>query len=61
MMAWHKAQASNTGGCVEVDIRPDAVLVRDSKNPDEASLAFHYEEWAAFLNGVKNGEFDLPA
>jgi Domain of unknown function (DUF397) len=51
----------NAGGCVEVGLRPDGpVVVRDSKDPErQASLVFTAEEWAAFVAGVKNGEFDF--
>jgi hypothetical protein len=47
------------GNCVEVGRSADGVvLVRDSKNRAQA-LAFTDEEWAAFVAGVKAGEFDL--
>ena len=59
-MTWRKAEASGTGGCVEVNIGPSSVHVRDSKHPRLRPLYFTHEEWAAFLTGVKNGEFDLP-
>lgn len=48
-----------TGGCVEVEIGINAILVRDSKNPERCSLIFTHKEWKAFVNGVKAGEFDL--
>ena len=48
------------GGCVEVGRSPDgAVLVRDTKDRAQQPLAFSDEEWAAFVAGVKAGEFDL--
>ena len=51
----------NAGGCVEVGRTSDGpVVVRDSKDPERrASLVFTADEWAAFVAGVKNGEFDL--
>jgi hypothetical protein len=36
------------------------ILLRDSKNPDGATLVFDEHEWSAFIAGVKDGEFDLP-
>jgi hypothetical protein len=37
---------------------PDgARAVRHSKNPDGPKLIFTADEWAAFLQGVRNGEF----
>ena len=44
-------------GCVAVARDGDVVLVRHSGWPG-AVLRFSVEEWAAFLLGVKDGEFD---
>ncbi len=41
----------------------ERVLVRDSKQNDQSDqpvLSFTREEWKAFVEGVKLGEFDLP-
>ena len=48
------------GGCVEVGRLPGGtVTVRDAKDPERATaLVFTQDEWAAFVAGVKNGEFD---
>jgi hypothetical protein len=32
--------------------------VRDSKNPNGPQLSFTRAEWAAFVAGVRGGEFD---
>lgn len=58
---WRKARRSNlNGNCVEVaDNLAGVVLVRDTKNPDGAMLAFEPAHWAGFLAGVKRGQFDL--
>jgi hypothetical protein len=58
---WRKSSRSNGNGgnnCVEVATTPDTVAVRDSKDPDGPRLSFTPSEWAAFLAGVKAGEFD---
>lgn len=48
------------GNCVEVGRTSDgAVLVRDTKDRAQQALAFTGEEWAAFVAGVKAGEFDF--
>ena len=54
--------AGNGGGdCVEVAALPDGrIAVRDSKCPDGAVLFFTRAEMAAWINGVKNDEFDDP-
>jgi hypothetical protein len=52
---------NNGGGgqCVEVAGLPDGrIAVRDSKRPDGAVLCFTRAEVAAWINGVKNDEFD---
>ena len=47
--------------CVEVGRSADdgVVLVRDTKDRAQAALSFTDEEWAAFVAGVKAGEFDF--
>ncbi|GAA1814458.1 DUF397 domain-containing protein [Planosporangium flavigriseum] len=57
---WRKSSRSNGGGqCVEVaDNLPGVVAVRDSKDPSGPALTFNPSEWAAFVGGVKDGEFD---
>ena len=57
---WRKSTRSGTNGCVEVAVVDDHVMVRDSKNPDRATLEFTAPEWRAFLLGAQAGEFDLP-
>ncbi|HET6484167.1 MAG TPA: DUF397 domain-containing protein [Actinoplanes sp.] len=59
---WHKSTRSggNGGDCVEVAVNlPGIVAVRDTKDPTGAALVFTHAEWAAFLSGVRGGEFDL--
>jgi len=59
---WKKSSRSSEANfCVKVR-RTDAgsVVVGDTKT-DEAELYFSPAEWFAFIGGVKDGEFDLPA
>lgn len=49
------------GTCVGVAIDHDEVRVVDTKNGDAAGLRFTPAEWAAFVAGVKAGEFDIPS
>ena len=45
--------------CVAVKIGDEKVEVRDTKDPDKTTLSFNHREWAAFVSGVKDGEFDV--
>ncbi|MDD7966496.1 DUF397 domain-containing protein [Actinomycetospora lemnae] len=47
------------GDCVGVAIDDGEVRVVDTKS--SAALSFTPDEWAAFVAGVKAGEFDLPS
>jgi hypothetical protein len=40
-------------------MEPDQVRVVDTKSGDAPALRFTPAEWAAFVAGVKAGEFDL--
>lgn len=51
--------ACSDGSCVGV-ILDETVTVVDTKTDDGPRLTFTREEWAGFVAGVKNGEFDLP-
>jgi hypothetical protein len=66
--AWFKSTASgNADCCVEVSLREDGVLVRDSKfgrdpanaGVDRLILAYTRDAWSDFIAGVKAGEFDF--
>lgn len=56
-----KARASmGNGACVEVAALPDGGrVVRDTKNRDGGVQVYTRAEWAAFVDGVKAGEFDV--
>jgi len=57
---WHKSSRSGqNGSCVEVAETAQAIGVRDSKDRTGPVLVFSPEEWRAFVEGVKRGEFDL--
>jgi hypothetical protein len=58
-LTWRKASRSlATGACVEVAPASGQIAVRDSKDPDGPILLYTADEWAAFLDGAKKGEFD---
>lgn len=57
---WRKSGRSAPGGnCVELAALPDGgVAVRNSRFPSGPALIYTPAEIAAFLGGVKDGEFD---
>ncbi|TQF03370.1 DUF397 domain-containing protein [Kitasatospora acidiphila] len=58
-LKWFKSSYSDNGGaCVEVAANvPGVIPVRDSKDPEGPSLTFTPAGFAAFVAGVKGGEF----
>ena len=58
-LKWQKATASQpVGMCVEVAPYGDGVALRDSKNPEQGAFLYSREEFAAFVDGCRRGEFD---
>ena len=57
-MIWKKSTLS--GGacdCVEVAVVPDAILARDSKDPEGPVLRFSINSWREFTRSVQGGMF----
>jgi hypothetical protein len=59
-VTWRKATRSSAqGNCVEAARLPGGgAAVRNSKHPDGPALIFNDAEIRAFLESVKDGEFD---
>jgi hypothetical protein len=56
---WRKSSFSGEAGCVMVaPLHGDRIAVRDSKSPDSGTLLLTRAEMAAWLAGIKAGEFD---
>lgn len=59
-LGFRKSSRCSAGGCVEVAPLPDGgAVVRDTKDRTREPLTFTGQEWADFVSGVKNGEFDF--
>ncbi|TWF77735.1 uncharacterized protein DUF397 [Pseudonocardia hierapolitana] len=59
-LRWFTSSFSGGNGenCVEVAFLPGAVAVRDTKNRALPAHRHAAADWAAFLAGVRGGEFD---
>lgn len=53
-LAWRKSTRSNSGGCVEMVLRDQVVLLRDSKRPEGPVLSISLHAWAALVAWVRN-------
>jgi hypothetical protein len=58
---WRKSTKSEHAECVEVRFAGGEIQVRNSRDPSGPTLSFTAAEWTAFLGGVAESEFDLPA
>jgi len=58
---WQKSNRSGpyADNCVEVAFVGEGVAVRDSRHPEGPVLLFTQAERDAFVDGAKDGEFDL--
>jgi hypothetical protein len=58
---WRRSTRSGpySDNCVEVAFVDGAIAMRDSKNPSGSVLIFTPSEWDAFVEGAKDGEFDI--
>lgn len=57
-VTWRRGRLCADSACVEVAAGTDRIYLRDSKDPDGATLGFTRAEWAAFLGSAKEGDFD---
>jgi len=60
---WFKATASSAnGGCLEVAFLHDGrVALRDNEDLANPPFVVSPRVWECWVDGAKNGEFDLPA
>jgi hypothetical protein len=54
---WRTSSKCNESECVEVGFGDDRVWVRSAGKPDRAPVGFTRPAWAAFLDGLRRGEF----
>jgi hypothetical protein len=57
---FRRSSFCHNGSCVEVALGDDgSALLRDGTDPTGPALAFTADEWTAFIQGAKAGEFDV--
>jgi len=57
--AWRTSSFSSGGDCVAVAQLPDGTIgIHDSKNPEAGMLRLAPEQMAAWIAGIKAGEYD---
>jgi Domain of unknown function (DUF397) len=56
--AWRKASTCANSECVEIARERDMILLRDTKSPQTPPFRYTTEEFRAFIDGAKAGEFD---
>lgn len=55
---WQKSSFTNNGDCVEVAVIDGEIAVRNSNRVEAGMILFTRSEIAAWMKGVKAGEFD---
>ena len=57
-LAWRVARGCNGGECVRVAATDGTVLIGDTKDPRGPVLSYTAAEWRAFVEGIRQGDFD---
>lgn len=57
-LAWRTARRCHNGQCVRVAVSGDDVILGDSKRPDGPVLSYSREEFRAFAESIRLGDFD---
>ncbi len=55
---WLRSSFCTGGTCVEIAGTPEAVLLRDGKNPQQPPSMIDHAAWADFTAAIRAGEFD---
>ena len=53
---WRRSDRCEASACVEVAVTPDAVLVRDGKDPDGPHLRVDHATWREFVAALRAGD-----
>ena len=55
---WRVARNCNGGACIQVASRGEQIVIGDTKNPGGPVLTYTRSEWTAFVDGIRDGDFD---
>jgi uncharacterized protein DUF397 len=55
---WRTATMSGGQNCVQVKSKDGMIIVGNTRLADGPFLSYTRDEWVAFLDGAKKGEFD---
>jgi hypothetical protein len=57
-LSWRVARKCNSGECVRVAAHGDEIVIGSSKHLDGPVITYSRAEWVAFVEGVRQGDFD---
>ena len=57
-LVWRVARSCDVGNCVRVAARDESIVIGDTKHPDGPVLSYDRAEWMAFMEGIRQGDFD---
>lgn len=57
-LSWRVARKCDGGACVRVAAHGDKIVIGSSKHLDGPVIAYSRDEWAAFVQGIREGDFD---
>lgn len=57
-LTWRRSSGCVGGDCAEVAPLPDGGVAMRNSHDTGVSLRYTRAEWAAFMDGVRGGEFD---
>ena len=57
-LAWRVARGCDANSCVRVAAHDETIVIGDTKHPHGPVLSYDRAEWAAFVEGIRQGEFD---
>jgi hypothetical protein len=56
-LSWRVARQCNGGACIRVAADDDGVIIGNSQ-PDGPVILYSRAEWTAFVEGIRQGDFD---